>query len=147
MLGPQQTAGVAAGFRLWLMAALPARSWQMQALVTTFSSTSAAGTSPRNAWSYDAGFNAAYQVDLFGRVRRTIEAAHANADQVLAAEDAVRVTVAAQTASAYASLCGYAQQAEVARALNLLGVTPRDMVAIFQALKEAGALQCELTVI
>jgi flagellar P-ring protein precursor FlgI len=37
--------------------------------------------------------------------------------------------------------------ADVARALNLLGVTPRDMVAIFQALKEAGALQCELTVI
>jgi flagellar P-ring protein precursor FlgI len=37
--------------------------------------------------------------------------------------------------------------AEVARALNLLGVTPRDMVAIFQALHEAGALQCELTVI
>jgi flagellar P-ring protein precursor FlgI len=36
--------------------------------------------------------------------------------------------------------------AEVARALNLLGVTPRDMVDIFQALKEAGALQCELTI-
>jgi len=36
--------------------------------------------------------------------------------------------------------------AEVARALNLLGVTPRDMVDIFQALKEAGSLQCELTI-
>lgn len=81
----------------------------------TDAAAAAAGTSPRNAWSYDAGFNAAYQVDLFGRVRRTIEAAHASADQVQAAEDAVRVTVAAQTASAYASLCGYAEQAEVAR--------------------------------
>ena len=57
----------------------------------------------------------AYQVDLFGRVRRAIEAAHANADQVRAAEDAVRVTVAAQTASAYANLCGFAEQADVAR--------------------------------
>ena len=37
--------------------------------------------------------------------------------------------------------------AEVARALNLLGVTPRDMVSIFQALKEAGALQAELKII
>lgn len=37
--------------------------------------------------------------------------------------------------------------AEVARALNMLGVTPRDMVSIFQALKEAGALQCELLII
>jgi len=34
--------------------------------------------------------------------------------------------------------------AEVARALNLLGVSPRDMVSIFQALKQAGALQAEL---
>jgi len=37
--------------------------------------------------------------------------------------------------------------ADVARALNLLGVSPRDMVSIFQALKEAGALQAELMVI
>ena len=37
--------------------------------------------------------------------------------------------------------------AEVARALNLLGVTPRDMISIFQALKKAGALQGELVVI
>ena len=37
--------------------------------------------------------------------------------------------------------------AEVARALNMLGVTPRDMVSIFQALKEAGALQAELKII
>jgi flagellar P-ring protein precursor FlgI len=37
--------------------------------------------------------------------------------------------------------------AEVARALNVLGVSPRDMVAIFQALREVGALQCELVII
>ncbi len=37
--------------------------------------------------------------------------------------------------------------AEVARALNLLGVTPRDMISIFQALKRAGALQGELVTI
>ena len=33
---------------------------------------------------------------------------------------------------------------EVAAALNALGVTPRDMISIFQAMKEAGALQAEL---
>ena len=37
--------------------------------------------------------------------------------------------------------------AEVARFLNLLGVTPRDMVAIFQVLREAGALQAELIIL
>lgn len=35
---------------------------------------------------------------------------------------------------------------EVATALNALGVTPRDMIAIFQAMKEAGALQAELII-
>jgi flagellar P-ring protein precursor FlgI len=36
--------------------------------------------------------------------------------------------------------------ADVANALNRLGVTPGDIVAIFQALKEAGALQGELVI-
>ena len=36
--------------------------------------------------------------------------------------------------------------AELARALNALGVTPRDLIAIFQALKQAGALHAELIV-
>jgi flagellar P-ring protein precursor FlgI len=35
---------------------------------------------------------------------------------------------------------------EVARALNVLGVTPRDLISIFQALKQAGALHAELVV-
>ena len=36
---------------------------------------------------------------------------------------------------------------ELVRALNELKVTPRDMVAILQALKEAGALHAELEII
>ncbi|MCA9757497.1 MAG: flagellar basal body P-ring protein FlgI [Candidatus Eisenbacteria bacterium] len=37
--------------------------------------------------------------------------------------------------------------AELAEALNTLGVTPRDVIAIFQALKEAGALDAELVIL
>jgi flagellar P-ring protein precursor FlgI len=37
--------------------------------------------------------------------------------------------------------------AEVVRALNALGVSPRDLIAILQALKAAGALQAELEII
>ncbi len=37
--------------------------------------------------------------------------------------------------------------ASLVRALNALGVSPRDLVAIFQALKAAGALQAELDVL
>lgn len=35
---------------------------------------------------------------------------------------------------------------DMANALNALNVTPRDLIAIFQALKEAGALQAELVI-
>ncbi len=35
---------------------------------------------------------------------------------------------------------------KIAAALNTLGVTPRDMMAIFQAMKQAGALQAELLI-
>jgi flagellar P-ring protein precursor FlgI len=36
--------------------------------------------------------------------------------------------------------------AEVARSLNALGVTPRDLISIFQAMKKAGALHAELII-
>ncbi len=36
---------------------------------------------------------------------------------------------------------------EVVRGLNLLGVTPRDLISILQAIKAAGALQAELVII
>ena len=35
---------------------------------------------------------------------------------------------------------------EVAHALNVLGVTPRDLISIFQAIKRAGALHAELVI-
>ncbi len=36
---------------------------------------------------------------------------------------------------------------EVVRALNAIGVTPRDLIAILQAMKAAGALQAEIEII
>jgi flagellar P-ring protein precursor FlgI len=36
---------------------------------------------------------------------------------------------------------------QVVRALNALGVTPRDLISILQALKAAGALQADLEII
>jgi NodT family efflux transporter outer membrane factor (OMF) lipoprotein len=85
-------------------------------------SATAASTIPSFARSkepslnvYSTGFSAAYQLDLFGQIRRSIEAAKASAQAQQAAEDAVRITVAAETAAAYANVCGYAEQADVAR--------------------------------
>jgi NodT family efflux transporter outer membrane factor (OMF) lipoprotein len=76
---------------------------------------SLAGQKAKASTFSDYGFTAAYQVDLFGRVRRTIEAQHANAEAARAAEDAVRVTVAAQTAGAYANVCTYGGAVEAAK--------------------------------
>ncbi|MBW7886915.1 MAG: flagellar basal body P-ring protein FlgI [Bacteroidetes bacterium] len=42
---------------------------------------------------------------------------------------------------------GAATVQEIAKALNTLKVTPRDIIAIFQALKEAGALKAELVIL
>lgn len=44
-------------------------------------------------------------------------------------------------------MAGGASAGDVARALNSLGVSPRDMIAIFQGLREAGSLQAELVII
>jgi NodT family efflux transporter outer membrane factor (OMF) lipoprotein len=82
---------------------------------TTDLLASLTGQSAKAGWLYNTGFTAAYQVDLFGRVRRTIQAAKANAQAVADAEDDVRVTVAAETAGAYANACAYAEEAAVAR--------------------------------
>jgi NodT family efflux transporter outer membrane factor (OMF) lipoprotein len=87
--------------------------------------------------TYSGAFTASYQLDLFGRVRRAVQAARANAEALAATRDAVRVTVAAQTASAYANACGYAEQLAVARhSIDLLQRT-YDLTV---AQRDAGAL-------
>ena len=37
--------------------------------------------------------------------------------------------------------------ADVVKALNVLGATPRDIIAIMQALKAAGALRAEIVIL
>ena len=56
------------------------------------------------------------------------------------------ISVEAPHAHVLAIEQGMANVADVAKALNTLGVTPTDIVAIFQSLKEAGALQAELVI-
>lgn len=63
------------------------------------------GTVPPDALHYSAGVALSYQLDLFGQIRRGIEAADAGAQGAQAALDLVRVNVAAATARAYAEVC------------------------------------------
>lgn len=54
---------------------------------------------------YDGGFTVSYDFDLFGRLKRGIEAQQANVGAAQAALDLSRVNIAAQTTSAYVSAC------------------------------------------
>nr|WP_198951368.1 efflux transporter outer membrane subunit [Pigmentiphaga sp. NML080357] len=65
--------------------------------------------------TYDAGASVSYQVDMFGKISRAIEAAGADAQAAQAAYDLARVTVAAGTVRAYADICSAGRQLDVAR--------------------------------
>lgn len=65
--------------------------------------------------SYDVGIDMSYQLDLFGRIRRAIQATRADVGAAQAAFDVTRITVAAETARAYADACSAGRQLTVAR--------------------------------
>jgi len=73
------------------------------------------GAPPTTIWLFDDVLDVSYELDLFGRVRRGIEAARADAQAAAAARDALKVTVAAETARAYALICGLGEATAVAR--------------------------------
>lgn len=61
------------------------------------------------------GFKVSYDFDLFGRLRRASEAAHADAQATAAALDLARVSVAAQVAGSYLDVCNANHALTVAR--------------------------------
>lgn len=86
--------------------------------------------------TYDAGLEVNYEVDLFGRVSSAIRAARADADAQEAALNVTRVSVAAETARAYADACSANAQIAVAeRTIGLQGQT----ADLTQRLLEGGA--------
>ncbi len=79
---------------------------------------------------YSLGFDASWEIDLWGRVRRSVEAARADTAAAAAQRDGVAITVAAETTRAYADACSAAAQLAVAeRSLKIqtdsFGLTER----------------------
>ena len=64
---------------------------------------------------FSAGLDVSYEIDLFGRVTRLIQAARADYEAEAAVRDTTRITVAAETTRAYADACSNARQVEVAK--------------------------------
>ncbi|MBM2765458.1 efflux transporter outer membrane subunit [Burkholderia anthina] len=62
---------------------------------------------------YNMGLTMSYDLDLFGGIRRGIEAASADNEAVAAARDLVRVNVAAEVTRAYSDLCNAGNQIDV----------------------------------
>lgn len=70
--------------------------------------------------SVDVGLNVAYELDLFGRVSRNVEAARGDLAAAAADADAVRVGIAAETARAYADAASAAERLAVANRIIAL---------------------------
>lgn len=75
---------------------------------------------PREDWSIDTGLNVAYEVDLFGRVSRGVEAARGDLGVAEADLEAVRIAVVAETARAYADAAAAAERIAVAERIVAL---------------------------
>ena len=73
-------------------------------LVPTVGASGSAGRTfgdGRDATSYNVGADAAWEIDLFGRIRRGVEAAGADAQAAYYDQEAVRVAIAAEVATNY----------------------------------------------
>lgn len=61
-------------------------------------------TAPVNLWQ--AGFDASWELDLFGRVRRSVEAANAQTDEAIESQHDAQVSLEAEVAETYLQLRG-----------------------------------------
>jgi outer membrane protein, multidrug efflux system len=86
-----------------------------------------------NLWQ--AGSDASWEIDLFGGIRRTIEAANANYQAVAEDRADVTLTLVAEVARDYIELRGAQRRIEVAQK-NL--AIDRDLLALTQSLLTAG---------
>lgn len=86
------------------------------ALNVTGSATAIKEGSAPSGELYATGFDAVWEVDLFGRVTRRIEAATADAEAQVEAQRAVRVSLLAEVALNYVEYRAFSKRLEVARA-------------------------------
>jgi multidrug efflux system outer membrane protein len=70
---------------------------------------------PREFSTYRGALNLSYEIDLFGRLRSSAEAARAELQASEAARDAVRLALAAQVARSYFALRSFEQQVLLTR--------------------------------
>lgn len=83
----------------------------------------------------DMGVNVSYEFDLFGKLKRGVEAARADDEAVEDASDLARITVVADVVQAYVESCSAAEELGIARdSLKL----QQQRVALSKRLRDAG---------
>ena len=90
---------------------------------------------PRNLELFNAGFDATWELDLFGRLRRRMEASAADMEATVAERRDLIVTVLAETVRNYLALRGLQTERAIARR-NIANQT--EMLHITETLLEAG---------
>lgn len=66
-------------------------------------------------WQYNAGFDAAWELDVWGKYRRAVESGVANLETSIASYDEILVTLTAEVARAYVLLRTFEERLEIAR--------------------------------
>lgn len=84
---------------------------------------------------FDVGLDAAWELDVFGRISRRVEAARADAEAVQATRDDLLVSIAAEVAAAYIDLRGAQARLGVA---ERNAVNQRDSFQLTQVLLQGG---------
>ncbi|MGZ0702754.1 efflux transporter outer membrane subunit [Pseudomonas piscis] len=83
----------------------------------------------RTGTRYGIGLDVQWEMDLFGRLQGLEQAARADAEAARAAEDGLRVVVAAETTRAWLQACSYGQRLDVARQSLALVEQGRELTA------------------
>ncbi|MGD2113861.1 MAG: TolC family protein, partial [Acidobacteriota bacterium] len=84
----------------------------------------------RDLTLYDVGFDASWELDLFGRTRRAVEAAGARLDEADALRRGARMTVAAEVARVYLELRGAQRRLEALHEALAAARRTRDLVEL-----------------
>ena len=83
----------------------------------------------------DAGIHVSYEFDLFGKLRRGVEAANAESEATQAAGDLARITVVADVVRAYIENCSAAEELKIAQQSLAL---QKERVDVSRRLRDAG---------
>ena len=99
---------------------LPQANVGASATYNRFSQVQRAPGLNSESWLVDGGLDVSYEVDLFGRVSRNVEAARGDVGAAEADAEAVRVSVVAETTRAYADAASAAERLAVAERIVAL---------------------------